>query len=287
MMRPAQTTVPDLSGDTFSAAATKLKSAGLAIGNQTSVQDATKVPGTIVSQAPAPNSSVKSGTAVDIVLAQSGAQVEVPRLTGRSLDTAETIIRDYHLAVGTISQEPRPEAAPNTVIDEFPKAGRRVNQGSAIDLVVAGPAASPGSGAPQTVTPAQPVKSPDKPPAPLNIPRFAGTWKLYETSTAGRTEATTTANSLVIAQKGSTVHLDGRDLSITSAGTVTYQTYFAADGKAGHAVANEEQADLVDTFTWRLEGSDLVFETIFDYRHEYFNHPTGRSVRVMRYERVQ
>jgi hypothetical protein len=41
-----------------------------------------------------------------------------------------------------------------------------------------------------------------------------------------------------------------------------------------------------DTFTWKIEGLVLFFETVFDYRRQYFNDPPGKKVRIMKYRRV-
>jgi hypothetical protein len=80
--------------------------------------------------------------------------------------------------------------------------------------------------------------------------------------------------------------MGNRQLQIDPSGTIGYQSFAAHDDKYGHEVATAGQADLVDTFTWRVEGSTLVFETIFDYRHPYSNHQPGKDVRVMSYRRI-
>ena len=133
---PRQPTVPDLTGTTLSDAAAKLEAATLVVGRTTYQQDTEKNPGTVLSQSPSPNARVRSGTAVDIVLVQRPALVEVPVLTGKSLDAAQRVLRDLHLAVGNISREPKSHIAQNTVLDEFPKPGKKVDLGTAIDLVV-------------------------------------------------------------------------------------------------------------------------------------------------------
>ena len=67
---PRQPTVPDLTGSTLSDAASKLEAASLVMGSKTYQQDAEKSPGTVLSQSPSPNTRVRSGTAVDLVLVQ-------------------------------------------------------------------------------------------------------------------------------------------------------------------------------------------------------------------------
>ena len=125
-----------------------------------------------------------------------------------------------------------------------------------------------------------------KSPMPSSIPDFAGAWQMFENSNNGEGQAVTNQQLLNITQNGSLVQIGDRKLQITSSGSVTYQTFAAHDDKYGHLVATEGEADLVDTFTWRLEGSILVFETIFNYRNPYYNHPRGTDLRIMKYRRI-
>ena len=64
------------------------------------------------------------------------ASIEVPALVGMPLGAARRILREQHLRVGTLSREPKADVAENTVLDEFPKQGRKVDAGTAVDLVV-------------------------------------------------------------------------------------------------------------------------------------------------------
>jgi len=95
---------------------------------------------------------------------------------------------------------------------------------------------------------------------------------------------------LVITQNGSTVRIgSNRDLQISNGGTVGFREYYANDPNEngrGHKVPSAAQADLIDTLEWRIEGSILVFETTFEYKHTYGNHPPGTISRVMKYRRI-
>ena len=66
----------------------------------------------------------------------ASASIEVPALVGMPLGTARRILREQHLKVGTLSREPKADVAENTVLDEFPKQGRKVDAATAVDLVV-------------------------------------------------------------------------------------------------------------------------------------------------------
>jgi len=289
-LRPKQTTVPDLTGSTLSDATAKLEGATLVVGRTMYNPSTEKKPDTVLSQSPSPNTRVGRRTAVDLVIAQSSASVNVaakvvvPGLKGISLNEAESAILGAHLVVGNISREPRSDVARNIVLDEFPVPGKSVDTGTAIDLVVsealAKPAASLSQAAP---VPDHPPQQPKVPPA---LPNFAGTWSLYENTMNGVTQAIPASKPILVTQNGTIVRIGGRDLQITSIGTVSYQTFSAHDDKYGHAVATADQADLVDTLTWKIEGSVLVFETVFDYRRQYYNDPPGKKVRIMKYRRA-
>jgi len=116
-------------------------------------------------------------------------------------------------------------------------------------------------------------------------PNFGGTWGMFENTYNG-TPGNVNTSPVVITQKGGEVTIGGRTLSIRDDGAISYQT-FAAGPSPGHSVETASQADLIDTFTWRLDGSILVFVTVFDYRRAYGNHGPGRDQRIMKYRRVQ
>src|SRR5208283_3477901 len=107
MFMPGKVTVPDLSGNTLADATAKLEALHLTVGRRKFQPDATRDPNTVLSQSPAPNEQVKSGTKVDLVLSQQAAMVEIPPLIGKRLDAARQALEDRHLTVGKVSREPR------------------------------------------------------------------------------------------------------------------------------------------------------------------------------------
>ncbi len=62
--------------------------------------------------------------------------VEVPSLVGKPLAAAQQALQDRRLTVGTISREPKAGVARNTVIQEFPNAGDKVQRGSSVALTL-------------------------------------------------------------------------------------------------------------------------------------------------------
>ncbi len=182
---PRQPTVPDLSGSTLPDAVSKLEAASLVVGSMSYQQDAQNAPNTVLSQSPPPNTRVQRRTAIDLVLARPTASVaapralvEVPRLTGKSLPAAKTALGNLHLAVGSISQEPRPDVAQNTVLDEFPKPGKDVERGTAVDLVVSQVSSQPAPDAPPVRSPVT-EKAVESPPSVMHwCAAHCSTWTL-------------------------------------------------------------------------------------------------------------
>ena len=123
--------------------------------------------------------------------------------------------------------------------------------------------------------------SPQKNPAGT----FEGTWELISSTIDGATQ-TVKPTRVTIMQDGPLVHIGNQHLQVASNGTATYKEFYAHDPQQGHRVSNDNQADLTDTFTWKVEGSTLVFESVFDYKTANYHHPLGKVVRIMVYRRV-
>jgi hypothetical protein len=91
--------------------------------------------------------------------------------------------------------------------------------------------------------------------------------------------------TLVITQNAGWVAIsanmgDGRQappmsLPIGGDGAVSVQKFYANVNNHGQGVASIDQADLVDTTTWQVEGDKLVRTMTFDVRHPYFKYPVG------------
>jgi len=131
-----QATVPDLRGDTVQVATSKLTSSHLKVGQTTVRQDATVDPNIVLSQFPPSDERVKAGTAVDLVVSAPTMQVEVPAITGQSLDGALHTLAEHQLSVGDVQRQARAGADRDTVLQQFPKAGEQVKVNGKIDLLV-------------------------------------------------------------------------------------------------------------------------------------------------------
>jgi hypothetical protein len=132
-----QVTVPSLRGDTIAIATAKLNAAHLKAGQTTVRQDASVDPNVVLSQYPPSDEQVRSGTAVDLVVSAAAPQVEVPSLTGQSLDDALHVLAGHQLSVGDVERQARAGVARDTILQQFPNAGEMVKVNGKIDLLVA------------------------------------------------------------------------------------------------------------------------------------------------------
>jgi len=134
----------------------------------------------------------------------------------------------------------------------------------------------------RTVPATQPQPAAPKTP----IPQFAGTWEVVEGTRNDIPLTYMNGRRITFAQNGNRVRVNNHELTITSAGAVTYKSFHAHEEKSWHEVQTEDQADLVDTFTWRLEGTYLVGETTFHYKVPIDGRAPWTDVRVLKYRRV-
>ncbi len=130
--------VPELIGKSVRDARFSLERLGLKLGDVE--QEPSGYPKDMIyDQEFAQGTPVKKGESVNVTVSigqvQAGS-IEVPDLIGKSLTEAEAILADSSLKVGKINYQPSFSLLPNTILDQYPSKGNRVNSGDAIDLFV-------------------------------------------------------------------------------------------------------------------------------------------------------
>lgn len=133
--------VPLLTGKTLSDARFALERIGLNLGRIDSV--ASDNPRDMIfSQQYPPTTPLKKGDYVGVSLSIGVAvgNITVPNLIGKSLTDAQKILADSSLKVGKINYQVSFSLLPNTVLDQYPSRGNKVNAGDAIDLFITKPA---------------------------------------------------------------------------------------------------------------------------------------------------
>jgi beta-lactam-binding protein with PASTA domain/tRNA A-37 threonylcarbamoyl transferase component Bud32 len=131
---PAQVAVPQLVGLTVSSARARLQKAGLEPSEREENSD-TVLKGKVVSVSPSEGAKVDKGSSVTLVVSSGKPQAEVPDVTGKSFDEAQSTLQAAGFKVTRTNKES--EKDPGTVLAQDPKSGRQVDSGTTIALTVA------------------------------------------------------------------------------------------------------------------------------------------------------
>jgi eukaryotic-like serine/threonine-protein kinase len=131
-------TVPRLRGLSFRDSRFTLERSGLEVGDIGYDTSDVYPENTVMAQALPPGNKVSRGTAVAITVSRGKvrADVMVPDVGGRTLGEAERIITERGLRVGNITYQPSFDLLPNTIVDQFPRAGEMISPGQPVDFFV-------------------------------------------------------------------------------------------------------------------------------------------------------
>lgn len=135
----AQSTVPDVSGQTWEAAKQQIEANGLRAQRQDVESDSVEE-GKVIQISPAANTQVDPGSTVTVQVAKEPEEeeeekVSVPALGGQKLSDARDALEDADLSVGNITG---PQDDDATVVLSDPPGGQQVKTGTTVNLVTAG-----------------------------------------------------------------------------------------------------------------------------------------------------
>ena len=130
--------VPAILGDSMDGAAAELAEIGLVL-QVSDTQYSEEPPGTILTQEPEADSSLRSGDTVSVVVSAGPESAQVPALVGLSLDDARRALQRLGLQVGEIfrDEESATGVAVGTVFAQSPEAGQQMRSGDAVEIWVA------------------------------------------------------------------------------------------------------------------------------------------------------
>lgn len=139
--------LPDVVGQTQSAAAATLTSAGLTVGAITT-QHSALAADLVISQNPTSAAvGVPKDASVSLVVSLGPTTVAVPNVVGQTQADATTALTSAELVLGTVTQQSSTTVASGGVISQTPVAGTTVQQGTSVSIVVStGAPASSGGG---------------------------------------------------------------------------------------------------------------------------------------------
>ena len=130
--------VPILKGRSLKEAKLSLGRVGLKVG-PVSELPSENPKDVIFDQQFASGSSIRKGESVGITVSIgpfSEGDITVPDLIGKSLTEAEKLLADSSLKVGKVNYQSSFSLLPNTILDQYPSKGNKVNKGTVVDLFV-------------------------------------------------------------------------------------------------------------------------------------------------------
>jgi serine/threonine-protein kinase len=129
--------VPSLKGKNIRDARLALERVGLKIGNIEEVAS-THPKDMIFDQQFAEGTKLRKGqnVGVTVSIGKGGGDIIVPDLIGKSLTEARRILSDSTLAIGKVNYQISSTLLPNTVLDQSPAPGNRLNSNRTVDLFI-------------------------------------------------------------------------------------------------------------------------------------------------------
>lgn len=127
--------VPDVSGQSESAAQKTLEDANLVVDLESKYDDHIEA-GKVISTDPAAGMEVEEGTHVKMYVSMGVEKVEVPQITGITSEEAQAALAAVGLIGGSVTEEYSEEYDAGYVISQGKSAGSKLEKGSAVDYVV-------------------------------------------------------------------------------------------------------------------------------------------------------
>jgi beta-lactam-binding protein with PASTA domain/glucose/arabinose dehydrogenase len=152
--------VPNVVGQTQSAASGAITAAHLIVGTVTLASSASVPAGSVISQNPVAGSQVSSGSTVNLTVSSGPPPVVVPSVVGLTQVGATNALASSGLLVGATSFVTSSTVAAGNVISQSPVPGTQVAPASAVNLVIS-----------------------TGPPAPVTVPDVVGQTRQTATNT--------------------------------------------------------------------------------------------------------
>ena len=129
--------VPSLKGKNISDARLALERVGLKIGKIEEVASS-HPKDMIFDQQFAEGTKLRKGqnVGVTVSIGKGGGDIIVPDLIGKSLTEAKRILGDSTLSIGKVNYQISSTLLPNTVLDQYPAPGNRLNSNGNVDLFI-------------------------------------------------------------------------------------------------------------------------------------------------------
>jgi beta-lactam-binding protein with PASTA domain len=146
--------VPDVIGESQSAAEATLTSAGLAVGTVTQHAAAGQTVGNVLAQSPRSGASLPTGGSVNLTIAQAPNEVAVPSVVGNNETQAAAALAEAGFKPKSVSATTTDPAQVGLVLKQTPGAGTRARKGATVTLTIGvlGAPTTPTTNTPTTPT---------------------------------------------------------------------------------------------------------------------------------------
>ncbi len=128
--------VPDLTGIPLSQAFTMLERLGLKLGNIRKTPSDNIPKECIISTEPESGTKIGRSSSVNLIVSEGKEEVTVPRLYGKNLTRAQTLLESCGLKVGRINYTTSEEYSFDIIIGQHPRAGTKVKRGSSVSITI-------------------------------------------------------------------------------------------------------------------------------------------------------
>jgi beta-lactam-binding protein with PASTA domain len=162
---PMQVEVPEVIGQSEDEARGSLRAAGLHVGAVTKREEAGQAAGAVLAQTPSAGSSVRSGEAVNLVVAKASQEVAVPRVVGKKQERAEGELVGAGFVVKSSTRTVSSVAEVGLVLQQNPAGGTKAKRGATIKLTVGELAPQTTPSTTTTTTPSTSTTTSQTPPA--------------------------------------------------------------------------------------------------------------------------
>jgi serine/threonine-protein kinase len=161
---PLQVRVPNVVGQSRTAAEAALTNAGLEVGTVSTQASSAQPAGNVLSQSPRGGLSVRAGSKVNLSVAQVSNEVSVPGVVGQEEARAAAALGGAGLVPKIVSVPTSDVEKVGVVLKQSPPAGRKARKGATVTLSVGEQATTPTTPTtPTTTTPTTPTTT--SPPA--------------------------------------------------------------------------------------------------------------------------
>jgi serine/threonine-protein kinase len=133
----AEVQVPRITNMSEAEARTTLVQHQLKAGKVDNENSDTVPEGDVISQSPPEGTQLREGDSVDFVVSSGKGEVQVPDLTGMTVDQATKALEDQGLKLGQQTESDSPDKRKGRVISSSPAAGESVAKDTAVNIEIA------------------------------------------------------------------------------------------------------------------------------------------------------